>query len=384
MLALDFTVAITPETTSLDREISYIKSSILYADKINLISPLAYLFLMMTTRTQNSNEKKMIQMLRRMLPFIKEIDREMYEQGMETTKKLSEILSKRYNNIPLVQRIGIKNQLRITIEEMANQLFDTIGLDECQDLQNLINNNQLNILKFEHGFESSSSITTDFCKLLTQSLNNSYPLFDELSNNIMKQALEERIVTISPIEREKFIHTGLVNNYMQRLPSFECVTFSELIDIKEELRCPLINFRSKMHKYSESIKTAPWDDDFAQECNVLYNKEVAPTLLELEEATKDNSFRKNLGNKFFTEEGLWKSYGFLVVGIAATGVIPCFNEAISNEQALISGAVNSGAFVVSKLIAAYNDYKDREQTITNNDLFFYYKVNKELSKKYSR
>lgn len=48
-----------------------------------------------------------------------------------------------------------------------------------------------------------------------------------------------------------------------------------------------------MLEYSESIQSMPWDTDFESECELLYNKEVVPALLEIEESTKDGSFIKN-------------------------------------------------------------------------------------------
>ena len=45
-----------------------------------------------------------------------------------------------------------------------------------------------------------------------------------------------------------------------------------------------------MLEYSESIQSMPWDTDFESECELLYNKEVVPALLEIEESTKDGSF----------------------------------------------------------------------------------------------
>lgn len=40
----DFTIAITPNGPNLDREIQYIKSALLYADSITLISPVAEMY----------------------------------------------------------------------------------------------------------------------------------------------------------------------------------------------------------------------------------------------------------------------------------------------------------------------------------------------------
>ena len=40
-MGLDFTVAIAPSLQNIDRELQYVKSALLYADKVTLISPVA-------------------------------------------------------------------------------------------------------------------------------------------------------------------------------------------------------------------------------------------------------------------------------------------------------------------------------------------------------
>ena len=173
------------------------------------------------------------------------------------------------------------------------------------------------------------------------------------------------------------MHAGFADNYIQRLPSFSEATVDELVDIKSELNQPLIRFRSKMLSYSEALQSMPWDNDFEQECDLLYDKEVAPALLEIEECTKDNSFIKNLGKKFFTDEGFWKSTGGLVIGVAAGGVISSFNDILSTEQGMLAAG---GAIAATKIASAYSEYRKNKKDIQRKDLYFYYKAGKELEK----
>ena len=49
-MGFDFTVAITPSLQNIDRELQYVKSALLYADKVTLISPVVYLYTQLSTR----------------------------------------------------------------------------------------------------------------------------------------------------------------------------------------------------------------------------------------------------------------------------------------------------------------------------------------------
>ena len=208
-------------------------------------------------------------------------------------------------------------------------MFSFIGNENADDLDSLIRHGQVKIESFNNSIADVDRCVLEYYNKLKVALKSSYPLFDEQSNDLMKAALESNIINVSPTDKRKITHAGLADNYIQRLPSFSEATIDELIDIKSELSQPLIRFRSKMLSYSDSLQSMPWDNDFEKECDLLYDKEVAPALLEIEECTKDNSFIKNLGKKFFTDEGFWKSTGGLVIGVAAGRVISSFNDIIS-------------------------------------------------------
>lgn len=59
-MGVDFTIAIVPNNTSLEREMNYVKAALLYADKVTLISPLAYMFSRFTDKGNGINEKTAI------------------------------------------------------------------------------------------------------------------------------------------------------------------------------------------------------------------------------------------------------------------------------------------------------------------------------------
>ena len=114
----------------------------------------------------------------------------------------------------------------------------------------------------------------------------------------MKAAVDSKVIRLNPIDKKKITHAGISENYIQRLPAFSEASVDELIDIKKELAKPLIRFRSKMIEYSDLIQTMPWDTDFQSECQLLYDKEVMPALLELEELSNDGSLRRILVKNF--------------------------------------------------------------------------------------
>lgn len=377
-MGFDFTVAIVPNNTSLEREMNYIKSALLYADKVTLISPLAYMFNRLTDKGNSLNERTVIKLIEQILPLAKLNDTSFYEETYPVIKEFSNIIhSKRYKSIPYVKKLEIQRQLRSFTMEVCEVMFSLVGEQHGNELQTLINKGQVEIEKFNHSLGDLDLCVKDYCDLLTKSIQSSYPLFDTQSNDLMKAAVDSRIVNLSSIDKQKITHAGLTDNYIQKLPSFSEASMDELIDIKNELSKPLTRFRGKMLEYSESIQSMPWDTDFESECELLYNKEVVPALLEIEESTKDGSFIKNLGRKFLTDEGVWRSTGGLVVSIAAGGVISAFNNAISSDTAML---VTGGTYAATKIASAYEEYTANKREIERKDLYFYYKAGRLLDK----
>jgi len=118
-----------------------------------------------------------------------------------------------------------------------------------------------------------------------------------------------------------------------------------------------------MLEYSDSIQSLPWDKDFASECTLL------------EEATKENSFIKNLDSKFFLDKGAWGTAGGLVLSVAAAGVLPQFTtEAAANASAIVAG----GATVAAKIAQAFMEHSQQKKEIQKKDLYFYYQAGKLL------
>ena len=375
-MSFDFTIALLPKKLDLTQEMNYVKSALLYADQVTLISPMAYLFHQFTDEKNSLNEKNAIKLFYKILPLIKEKDPNTYNSFYPVLNELSKIVNgKQYNSLPYVKKIQIKSQLKSYSQDFSKLMFSFIGNENADDLDSLIRHGQVKIESFNNSIADVDRCVLEYYNKLKVALKSSYPLFDEQSNDLMKAALESNIINVSPTDKRKITHAGLADNYIQRLPSFSEATIDELIDIKSELSQPLIRFRSKMLCYSDSLQSMPWDNDFEKECDLLYDKEVAPALLEIEECTKDNSFIKNLGKKFFTDEGFWKSTGGLVLGIAAGGAISSFNDVISTEQGMLAAG---GAFVASKIAGAYNEYRKTKKDIQRKDLYFYYKAGKEL------
>lgn len=377
-MGFDFTIALVPDDINLNRELQYIKSALLYADSITLISPVAYIFQQLTNEAYQKSSLSALKLFQQMMPLIKAADMNTYTEALPVLNQFSAILrDRRFRSIPYVERLKINRQIQELVLGISDTVYQFIGESQCTELTQLIKTKQVKIAKFQHTVDDTNATVQEYIKHLNQSLSTSYPLYDEQSSNLMRAAVNAKIIQLSPTEKRKITHAGVADSFIQRLPCFDSASMDELIDIKKELSSPLIRFRSKMLDYSDEIQSLPWDGDFENECNLLYDKEVVPSLLEIKEATRENSFLKNLGGKLLTDEDAWKSTAGMVVAVAAAGVIPAFNQALSSNTTILAAG---GAVAISRIASSYAEYIKTKKEIEKKDLYFYFKAGERLNK----
>ncbi len=377
-MGFDFTIAVAPELKSIGKELRYIKSALLYADQIFLISPISYMYTQLFLQTRAFDEKEIIRLLKYLLPLCKDQDPETYQKGMDVVNQLSSIIfSRRYKAVPMITKLEFRNQLKAFMQQLDAECIELLGECQVRELTNLLTSGKVVLKKFEHSLSDVDGSVSEFFIHLIKSIKSSFPLFDEASNHLMRSAMNARIINLNESEKRKIIHAGLSDNLIQRLPSFDSASVNTIIDIRKELNDPLLRFRSKVQSYSESIQAVPWNDDFENECSLLYYQEVVPAILEIDELTRDGSFIKNLVGKVISDGDFRRVAGELVMGIAAAGVIPSFAETVSKNVAVLTAG---GLWATSKIAETYKEYREKKQEISKKDLYFYYRAGKMLNR----
>ena len=377
-MGFDFAVALVPRKANIYRELQYIKAALLYADSVTLISPVAYIFQQLTDETYKKNSRQAVKLIQQILAMIKPSHPEVYNESAPIVNEFVNILRKnQFRSIPYVERLKFERHLKDHVYSIGDIIYQLMGNEQCHELDVMIRNKQIKIAQFEHTIDDVDKAVKEYFIHLNDALKNSYALYDEQSNNLMKLAVKDKVIHLSALEQRKITHANMTHSFIQKLPALETATMDELIDIKKELSVPLCRFRSKMLSYSDSLQALPWDNDFENECNILYDKEIVPAILEIKELTEENSFIKNLGNKMFSDKNILKSTGGMVVGIAASGVIASLNDVIASDTSML---IAGSAMVAEKIASAYSDFTQMKKEIKKKDLYFYYQAGELLTK----
>lgn len=376
--SMNFTIAVVPDSMSINQDMRFIKAALLYSDTITLVSPMASTYFQLTDKAYNKNEKTLFELIKKVMPFCKKSDPLYYESIIGTFNKMESILySKQYKTIPVVDRYRLKKTLLEFSDNVSQVFYQSLGEDNCNSLKKLVEINKVKLHDFRNSYAEADAFCHEFYTILKDSVvdTQTFPLFDDLSNNLIKSAINDGVVILNDANEFEAKHAKLASELLVSLPTFEFATLDEILDIRKELEKPLIRFRNKLFSYNTKIQSMPWDKNFQFESMKLYQEEVAVSVLEIEESIKETSFIKNLGYSILTDESAIKKTGELFMTIAMAGAITSFSDVLSSGQALLT---MGGAYVIPKIAKAFNEHKNRQNEICKKDMYFYYKAGKLL------
>jgi hypothetical protein len=354
----------------LEHDLKLAKSAILYADRIKLCSPTAWWaasFFGMATFPQSDREQvEVLSTLYRTIgptldpnaeKMIPELDRYLVlirRNPMLLTKR-QRVAANKFKEFAL----GSWEKLRIEFVRITRGF----GFDEIEVAANA---GLLEICPFSE--TPSEKLAQEYFETVQKVLgsSDSHPLLDDQTNNLVTAALKEGKLSVSSGASRRSKQTGLVANLFDRLPVFD-VPMSELIDLREELSKPLINFRSKIIGLSEDVGSCSWDDDFSSDIQETYHKSIEPVLLEIEEELQSLRFRN-----FWTRRMVDKA-GALTAGAAASVAL---GAAVAPWAGIIGAIAGLAVFTE----AGFADLEDQRRNVERNGLYFYHRLRQEISK----
>ena len=128
---------------------------------------------------------------------------------------------------------------------------------------------------------------------------NTYPLFDDLTGNIVGRAVRRRLVLPTPAAKRRSKHGGLSGDLLQRLPMFEKADISEVLDIREQLSETLGAFREAVADSASTIESASWEvDRFTEEAEIIFQEVVAPAVDRIQQQVEEDVYLKELTYRY--------------------------------------------------------------------------------------
>lgn len=390
---MKFTIGTVSNFQKYDDDLKLIKSSLLYADEIELIGLTEYAAFCYLPGIFDKN-KNLNDLIDGMIPFIRSVN---IPNKDEFIKQLEFAKNQLQNISPILHKKNYRTksdfQTQMKMKHMEKDLKDLIftslqqlvDYPTAQELQMLVDKKIVSVFDYNLHEMNTEEMAGSYVGSMLNAIyaTNTFPLFDNTSTEFISGISKLHLIDISNLNAEVLRHAGVASNILMTLPSLDNASYDELLDFKQQNSAPLARFRKAVYAFSEKISSLPWDDSFQYECIKIYETEVVPQVAEINEIFTDTSTLKNFGKRVLADEEIRKRTGFAVGGLA-TAITTSANllgwlrnlfltisvVAFSREAAIgLLKVINMG-------IQAHDEVKTEKKQAKENVMYYYYLASK--------
>lgn len=190
---------------------------------------------------------------------------------------------------------------------------------------------------------------------------STYPVFDDLTGDFVAEAVRAGLIDAPESTADRGRYAGISSDLLRRLPLFETVSLSDILDVRRELERPLRGFREAIRDFSREIRSAGWEPGFPDEADALFREKVKPAVDRIEAEIKQHAGLREFAWKTARYGATPAAFGALI-GSAAD--LPTFTVAATGA---VSGLGAAG-------VKAMADRRDKLKEIEEQQLYFYYRA----------
>ncbi len=395
---MKFSIGTASSNMEFEESLKLIKSSLLYADEIELIGMAEYAVFNYLPKCL-SGAKDFESIVAKLVPFFESFDNPEAQGLADQLTELSVVLE------PIMPHL--KKKKHRTKEEILAQIKMRQATNECnalmqeaisslmsqngtKSIQNLVDRKLVSIYDYSHNGFSMEELTGGYFANLIGTIKHggSYPLFDTISSDVVRAVTNSNFLDFSKTDKEIIRHAGITNNILATLPTLEKASIDEILDFKKDLMVPLINFRTAIYQFSEQVASMPWDDNFKYECLKLYDTEVMPKVNEINDLSSETSVLKNFGAKVLADEEERKKLGYVGAGLATTittgsnimAALGILENLLRSGAKIGLTAAGISAFLKTAdlLRQSHAETKEKKAEIEGNVMYYYYKASKKF------
>lgn len=339
-------------------ELALCRAALLYADHVTLSSPMASM-LADVEGARRLPRRQRRELILRLLPEMKP------DTGPEMVRAVRELEGHRSKQavLAMMQLDARLNAVWPELEAELTEMAESSGLVEIRAAQDA------ELLEIDPLFRPGEESDTDtmmvrLAERLDEMLRGteSFPLFDDAVGDLVRSGLREGLFVSTPRQERRARNAGLAQGFIDLLPSFPGATVDQVIDIREDLRVPLMQFRAAIGALSREVDVEPFTEDFGHEVMDLWTERVAPALTEIDQRIRENSYLRELASQLDIQ------------GMATSGMAVAMSSFADLPQ-VISLAV--GASV--GLLNAERARRGEKRAIEKSQFYFLYGTERALS-----
>jgi hypothetical protein len=358
---------------SLEEDLRMVKTSLLYGDHVKLCSG-TYSSLLPFVELTNYTTEQRIDFFERIIKYSR-IQEPFKSLAWEKLRRWKQILQDK--NVDEQTLLEAQRQIEEGWAHYANQSSVVPQANAMASFDRAIQEGLLTIHKFEtleeanirekgfYGTDFAPKFQSEFVSVVEGSLKDgsTYPLFDDYAGKYVSQLIKAGTLDLSEPISAKARQSHLAAELLGGLPHFEAASINEILDIRTELEGPLVRFRGAIIGYAEKIKTASWDRDFSIEAKNVFHREIEPAVRNIAEAVKSNPSLLELATRKVVDKSA-----------LGTSIFSFMISQVSSLRPLTGMAMAAAVGASTAFYDAYKEWKKEQQTIEQNQLYFYYRA----------
>ncbi len=363
MKRLHFTIGTYPRR-DVGRDLPLVKAALLYADSATLVSFTSSVMLDLVALGSISHEEK----LNRLIASAPELgfDQAAVEtlaEGKRDFERLSRSRRRTRNEIIWLQRFQrFLSQQWNTLYDQVWQIVRAAGADSIVDA---MRTGLLEVKPFQHVGEAAAYEFLDRLGEVVRDAST-HPLFDADVGNLVRLAVRDGRVSVSPTGLLRGKHASLAADLLSRLPLFDEASIDEIMEIRRTLDGPLVRFRGAVVRLADTIESLPWDEDFTSEADILFVRDVAPAVEEIRDAVVSDPLLARLACSAVSKPIPAASGSVFGILIAPALDLP--------------QAVGIGLGLAAAGYKEYREWKKDTARLRQNAMYFFYRAGELLSK----
>ncbi len=190
---------------------------------------------------------------------------------------------------------------------------------------------------------------------------STYPVFDDLTGDFVAEAVRAGLINASENSTARGRYGGISSDLLRRLPLFETVGLSDILDVRRALEQPLRGFRLAIRDFSREIHSVGWEPGFPEEVDALFREKVKPEVDRIEDEIKQHAGLGEFAWKTVRHGATPATFG-AVIGSASD--LPTFAGAAAGALPILGAAG----------VKAMADRRDKLREIEGQQLYFYYRA----------
>jgi len=300
---------------ALHNELRLVRSSLLYADRVDLIAPAASL-LWTFAPLRGLDPDNVWETVADLPPeALQRLGVEESEVPLPVFRQMMRSLGRRSAMDP--KRVEGERLWRPAIQEILRGVEETFGGAEAPELELALDTGDVRLLDTGKQLEDPvHQQVAGFRHRISEALDNpsGTVLFDQLTTSIIREdgSLREKF---SPVGKSRSRRAATGTGLVEWLPVFPDAPMSSVLEAREELADGRAKYRASVKALSVELQSSALDETLPSDIEELWRDEIRPTLVDIRKTVKGSRIAKETGLRLATE-----GYGIPTIAVTLTSL----------------------------------------------------------------